>query len=162
MSNRRTICFGLGLAVVLGASASIWSAAATPRARVDEFHYQQVRAEYIALAGNNDTTNTTPVPGTVATLFPAENNAWCPPAAIKAMGYDWSALSTAVDAMTPNGATNQTIGFVWGWQALSQGVPLNAEGVKAAYMWDPATDEGAGEQCRGAGRVARCRLRGGS
>ena len=33
--------------------------------------------------------------------------------------------------MSPNGSTNQTIGLVWGWQALSQGDPLNAPALTA-------------------------------
>jgi Flp pilus assembly protein TadG len=77
-------------------------------------------------AQNYDTTNTTPTTGTPATLFPAENNAYCPPGTVEQLGFDWTALNNAVDAMTANGSTNQTIGFVWGWQALTQGAPLNA------------------------------------
>jgi Flp pilus assembly protein TadG len=72
-----------------------------------------------------DTTNTTPS-GT-ATNFPAENAQSCPPATVGALSFNWSDLSTAVDQMSPNGSTNQTIGFVWGWQALTEGLPLNAQ-----------------------------------
>jgi Flp pilus assembly protein TadG len=71
-----------------------------------------------------DTTNTLPLdPGT---KFPAENNSNCPPSTVRALGYDWTALHTAVDAMQANGLTNQTIGFAWAWQALTQGDPMNA------------------------------------
>ncbi len=38
----------------------------------------------------------------------------------------WTALGSEVDAMVADGSTNQTIGLVWGWHALSQGNPLNA------------------------------------
>lgn len=75
---------------------------------------------------NNDVDNTTPNAGTPATLFPAENNSSCPPATVSQMSFNWNNLNNAVDAMTPNGSTNQTIGFIWGWQALTQGVPMNA------------------------------------
>lgn len=60
------------------------------------------------------------------TLFPAENASSCPPGTITPLGYDWTALSNQVDAMSPNGNTNQTIGFAWGWQSLTDGNPMNA------------------------------------
>jgi hypothetical protein len=75
---------------------------------------------------NNDALNTTPDVATAATLFPAENYAYCPPAALMGMSFDWAALSNKVDQLAPNGATNQTVGMQWGWQALTQGAPLNA------------------------------------
>jgi len=75
---------------------------------------------------NYDTNSNTPWAGTPATLFPAENNEYCPPVTVTGLGYDWSSLNTKVDQMTPNGSTNQTIGLVWGWQALTTGNPLNA------------------------------------
>ena len=78
---------------------------------------------------SNDVTNTTPVIGTPATLFPAENNAYCPPAPLLPIAYNWTALSNAVNAMTANGSTNQPVGLAWGWQSLSQGSPLNAPAV---------------------------------
>jgi hypothetical protein len=71
-----------------------------------------------------DTTNTTPSGG--STNFPAENNTSCPVSLVTPLSFNWSDLSTAVDAMQPNGSTNQTIGFSWGWQALTEGDPLNA------------------------------------
>jgi hypothetical protein len=68
--------------------------------------------------------------------FPAENGAFnyqgyvtnmCPPAAVSsALGYNWTSLSSQVDAMTPAGTTNQTIGLVWGWQEMSTGAPFSA------------------------------------
>ena len=33
--------------------------------------------------------------------------------------YDWTALNSKIDAMSPNGNTNQAIGLVWGWQSLT-------------------------------------------
>jgi hypothetical protein len=35
------------------------------------------------------------------------------------LSYDWTALSSKIDAMTPNGNTNQAIGLQWGWQSLT-------------------------------------------
>ncbi|HEY4264444.1 MAG TPA: pilus assembly protein TadG-related protein [Micropepsaceae bacterium] len=77
-------------------------------------------------AQNYDTNNSTPVVATPATLFPAENNLYCPPVALNALSYDWASLGSKVDAMTPNGSTNQTIGLAWGFQALTSTNPLNA------------------------------------
>ena len=43
--------------------------------------------------------------------------------------YDWSALNTLVDKMTPTGTTNQTIGLAWGWQTLTDGQPFNGSPI---------------------------------
>jgi len=66
-------------------------------------------------------------PSGSSTNFPAENTPFCVPSVMRGtLGYDWTALNTAVDAMTASGTTNQTIGLVWGWQALTTGAPLYA------------------------------------
>jgi hypothetical protein len=36
------------------------------------------------------------------------------------LSYDWTALNAKVDAMSPNGNTNQAIGLAWAWQSLTQ------------------------------------------
>jgi len=71
-----------------------------------------------------DTNNTTPS-GT-STNFPAENAQSCVPSLLGTLSYNWTSLSNQVDAMTAGGNTNQTIGLAWGWQALTDGNPLNA------------------------------------
>lgn len=48
------------------------------------------------------------------------------PVKLTPLTYDWTKLDTAVNAMTPIGSTNQTIGLVWGWQSLMPTSPLNA------------------------------------
>jgi hypothetical protein len=80
---------------------------------------------------NYDTTNTAPASGT---LFPAEQYNACPVALVP-LSYDWTALGTAIDAMTPNGGTNQAIGLVWGWQSLTQSSPLNAPSEDPNYTY---------------------------
>lgn len=72
-----------------------------------------------------DVKNTTPDTATATTLFVAENSPSCNPTAMLPLGYDWTALSSKIDEMTPTGSTNQTIGLAWGWQALTQGAPLS-------------------------------------
>jgi hypothetical protein len=49
--------------------------------------------------------------------------------------YDFAALKAKVDSLVPNGGTNQTIGIAWGWQSLTQGVPLNAPPEEANYEY---------------------------
>ncbi len=72
-----------------------------------------------------DTLVTTPDPAIPATLFPAEQLSYCP-TQLMGLSDDWTALGNKIDAMFPSGNTNQTIGFVWGWQTLTDGDPMNA------------------------------------
>jgi len=65
---------------------------------------------------NYDTTNDAPVAG--STLYPAEQYSRCP-TELMGLSNDWTALSDKIDAMTPNGNTNQAIGLQLGWQSLT-------------------------------------------
>jgi Flp pilus assembly protein TadG len=65
-----------------------------------------------------DTTNAAPSTSVKATLFPAEQYADCP-AQLMALSYDWTALNAKVDALYPQGNTNQNIGLQWGFQSLT-------------------------------------------
>jgi hypothetical protein len=78
-----------------------------------------------------DVEDVTPVTATAATLMVAENSPGCPNTTILPLGYDWNALSSKIDAMSPNGSTNQTIGLAWGWQSLTQGAPLSPPALPA-------------------------------
>ncbi len=78
---------------------------------------------------NYDVMNTAPTTAT-ASKFLAEQYSSCPQS-ILPLGYDWTALSNKVDAMVADGTTNQPIGLVWGWHALSTGDPLNAASLPA-------------------------------
>lgn len=80
---------------------------------------------------NYDTTNTAPTTGA---LFPAEQYNACPVALVP-LSYDWTALGKEIDAMTPNGGTNQAIGLAWGWQSLTQTSPLNAPSEDPNYTY---------------------------
>jgi Flp pilus assembly protein TadG len=80
---------------------------------------------------NFDAQNTSPAAGT---LFLAEQYQYCN-ASLLPQTYDWTALNARVDAMSPNGSTNQTIGLVWGWQSLTQSAPLNAPALDPAYQY---------------------------
>ncbi len=70
---------------------------------------------------NYDTTNAAPSDGT---KFPAEQYFYCP-VQLMGLSYDWTALNNKIDAMTPNGNTNQAIGLVWGWQSLTNPAARN-------------------------------------
>ena len=81
---------------------------------------------------NYDTLNAAPISG--GTLFPAEQYSSCP-TELMPLSYDWTALNNRIDAMTPNGNTNQAIGLAWGWQSLSQTSPLNAPALDPNYTY---------------------------
>lgn len=67
-----------------------------------------------------------------STYYPAEDYGACGPQ-LTSMTNNWTALDTAVDAMTPTGGTNQTIGLVWAWQSLKSTSPLNAPAKLSGY-----------------------------
>jgi Flp pilus assembly protein TadG len=75
---------------------------------------------------NNDVNNTATVAGAPATLFRAHQASNCPTAAMMQLSEDWTALNARIDAMTPAGNTNVTIGLSWGFQLLSPNEPFNA------------------------------------
>ena len=66
-----------------------------------------------------------PVAGAPATLFRAHQADNCP-TAMMPLTDDWTALNAKIDAMTPTGNTNVTIGLAWGFQTLSPVAPFNA------------------------------------
>jgi Flp pilus assembly protein TadG len=65
---------------------------------------------------NFDTTNDAPVAG--GTLYPAEQYSSCP-TPLMGLSNDWTALSSKIDTMQPQGNTNQAIGLQMGWQSLT-------------------------------------------
>jgi hypothetical protein len=74
--------------------------------------------------------------GTLPTMFPAEQYtaySGCPGKMI-GLTYDWDALQKVVNAMSPAGTTNQTIGLQWGWQSLTQS-PFTVPAFDPAYTY---------------------------
>jgi hypothetical protein len=67
-------------------------------------------------------------------LFPAEQNVYCPPT-MTGLNYNWTSMNSRVDALTAQGATNQPIGLVWGWQSLVGGGPLTAPAEDTNYNY---------------------------
>jgi Flp pilus assembly protein TadG len=66
------------------------------------------------------------VPSSQATNFPANQEYYCPAASILPLTYNWTTVNNTINAMSPNGGTNQTTGLLWGWLSLLQQSPLNA------------------------------------
>ena len=80
-----------------------------------------------------DTLNTAPTTSDTATLFPAEQYAYCPES-MMGLSYDWTALNNKVDAMSANGSTNQAIGLQWAWQSLTS-APFTVPATDTNYIY---------------------------
>ena len=93
------------------------------------------RGNYSGPVSDYDRLVTAPSTGVAASLFPAEQNTYCSPV-VSGLSYDWTGMNSLVDSLTPNGATNQPIGLVWGWQSLVGGGPLTAPAKNANYSYN--------------------------
>jgi Flp pilus assembly protein TadG len=82
---------------------------------------------------NNDVNAV--VPSSLATNFPADQDEYCPSAQIQPLTYNWTNVNSTINAMTANGATNQTIGLQWGWLSLLQQSPLNAPAENSSLSY---------------------------
>lgn len=65
-------------------------------------------------------------PSAQATRFYADHDQFCPVIPIIPLTYNWSSITSSINAMTAQGATNQPIGLLWGWLSLLNQNPLNA------------------------------------
>jgi Flp pilus assembly protein TadG len=83
---------------------------------------------------NYDTNVAMPNIGDSATLFSAEQYSSCPQAAM-GLSYDWSAMKTLVNNMSPNGNTNQAIGLALGWMSLTGGGPFTVPAMTSGYTY---------------------------
>jgi Flp pilus assembly protein TadG len=86
---------------------------------------------------NYDTTVDAPTGSALVNpskLFPADQNAACP---VQMMGlsYDWTAMTTLVNQMSPAGTTNQAIGLAWAWLSLVGGGPLTVPATDPTYKY---------------------------
>jgi von Willebrand factor type A domain len=75
-------------------------------------------------------------PTTNATRFPAIqcgcincNGAGL--AEILPLTYEWTTLTSRIDAMTPDGYTNVTVGLSWAWHSLTQSEPMTTAAAPA-------------------------------
>jgi Flp pilus assembly protein TadG len=92
------------------------------------------RGSYAGPVSNYDRLVTAPSSGIAASLFPAEQNVYCPPT-MTGLNYNWTSMNSRVDALSAQGATNQPIGLVWGWQSLVGGGPLTAPAEDTNYNY---------------------------
>ena len=83
---------------------------------------------------NYDTNIADPANNNAATKYPAEQYDACP-VSLMGLSSNWTALKDKVDAMTPNGGTNQAIGLQWGWQTLSLTGPFPAPAKDPNYIY---------------------------
>jgi Flp pilus assembly protein TadG len=77
---------------------------------------------------NNDVLNTATATSGGATRYRAQQISNCP-TAMMPLSSDWTTLHSKVDAMTPVGNTNVTIGLQMAWQTISPVAPFNAPAV---------------------------------
>ncbi|WJR81244.1 TadE/TadG family type IV pilus assembly protein [Bradyrhizobium sp. NP1] len=73
-----------------------------------------------------DIDATAPSSTVKATQFIADQEGSCPAAQLLPLTYNWSNVNSTINAMSPGGGTNQTVGLQWGWLSLMQQDPLNA------------------------------------
>lgn len=84
--------------------------------------------------GNYDTNVVLPTTANPATLFSAEQYSSCPQAAV-GLNYDWGKMQSAINAMQPNGNTNQAIGLALGWMSLVGGGPFTAPAMDPNHTY---------------------------
>jgi Flp pilus assembly protein TadG len=84
--------------------------------------------------GNYDTNAVAPSTATNSTLYPAEQYGSCPQAAMQ-LSYNWSGMTSLVNAMSPNGSTNQAIGLQLGWLSLTGGGPFYSPPMDSSYTY---------------------------
>src|SRR5215471_3932750 len=86
-------------------------------------------------SGNYDTNVVAPTSAITATLFPSEQYGSCP-LQLAGLSYNWSAMSTLVNQMTPAGNTNQAIGLAWGWLSLVGGGPFTVPPMDPNFQYN--------------------------
>ncbi len=70
----------------------------------------------------------------MSSLYPAEQYSSCPQA-VMGLSYNWTAMNSLVNAMSPNGNTNQAIGLQLGWMSLVGGGPFTAPAMDPNYTY---------------------------
>ena len=84
---------------------------------------------------NNYDTNVVPPDVTKpASLYAAEQYNACPQS-VMGLSYDWSAMNSLIDNMSPNGNTNQAIGLQLGWMSLVGEGPFAAPAMDPNYTY---------------------------
>ena len=90
-------------------------------------------------SGNYDTNVMAPSTSNAATLCSRRSNTnSCPAAAVMPLSYNWTAMKSLVDNMSPNGNTNQAIGLAHGWMSLVGGGPFPTPPANGSELYLPA------------------------
>lgn len=84
--------------------------------------------------GQNYDTNADPPASPSASKYPAVDYANCPQQAI-GLGYSWTVMNSLINAMSPNGFTNQNIGLQLGWMSLVGGGPFTVPATDPSYTY---------------------------
>ncbi len=84
---------------------------------------------------NYDTNVVQPDVTKMASLYAAEQYSSCPQAAVMGLSYNWSAMTSLVNGMSPAGNTNQAIGLQLGWLSLVGGGPFTAPAMQSGYNY---------------------------
>jgi Flp pilus assembly protein TadG len=86
--------------------------------------------------GNYDTNVVAPSVTINSTLYAAEQSSYCSSLqAAMGLSYNWTAMSSLVNNMSPNGSTNQAIGLQLGWMSLTGGGPFTAPAMQSGYTY---------------------------
>lgn len=85
-------------------------------------------------SANYDTNVDEPTTSIPASLFSAEQYVSCPQASM-GLNYNWSAMTSLVNNMSPAGNTNQAIGLALGWMSLVGGGPFTAPAMDSNYKY---------------------------
>lgn len=72
-----------------------------------------------------------------SSLYAAEQYGSCPQA-VMGLNYDWSAMTSLVNNMSPAGNTNQAIGLQLGWLSLVGGGPFTVPAMNPNYKYTQA------------------------
>jgi Flp pilus assembly protein TadG len=110
--NTKTDCTNAGKTWTT-ASHSTWNGCVVDRGRTS------------GPSSNNYDTNVVAPGSSNSSKFAAEQYGSCPQA-VMPLSYNWSAMTTLVNNMSPAGNTNQAIGLAHGWMSLVGGGPYPA------------------------------------
>jgi len=84
--------------------------------------------------GNYDTNSVAPSTTITSTLYAAEQYGSCPQA-VMGLNYNWSAMTSLINNMSPAGSTDQAIGLQLGWMSLFGGGPFSVPAYKTGYTY---------------------------
>jgi Flp pilus assembly protein TadG len=85
-------------------------------------------------SANYDTNAVAPINNVAASQYAAQQFTSCPQA-VMGLNYNWSAMTSLVNSLSPGGNTNQGIGLQAGWMSLSGGGPFTVPPMDSKYKY---------------------------